>query len=225
MKKDFSITNRMSLIRESKLTPNELETVTALLMAQEEDCYWEDDAYQTEQEHPKNKRDTEYLLVLQTLLGKQYLREILLSLQNKGVILKTVKLPDPKGDQPLKIDDVKLNKNFLKKYLRHSGEMFWELYNAYPEVCEINGRLMSLRNTFGQGGWSNIDEAASFYAQRIGFNAKTHKEIIQLVEDGKEKGLINSGLVKFLRGEEWRNLENLTTKGGYGNVNTDVNFV
>ncbi len=33
------------------------------------------------------------------------------------------------------------------------------------------------------------------------------------------------GIIKFLRGEEWRNLEMLLSNGGFGNQNLDVNFV
>ena len=224
IKVDFSITNKMTFMKELGITPNEYELIIGLCMAQDEEV--EDTLpYKTEMEHPSHVPDVSYLIGLQNLIGKVELRKLLLELQNKGIILKSCKLPDPNGEEGMRPNDIKFNKNFLKKYIRHSGEMFWELYWSYPEVADINGKLMSLRNTFGNGGWGNLDEAASFYGQRIQYNAATHKMIIDLVNKAKEQGILNMGLVKFLRGEEWRNIEQLISNGGYGNKNLEVSFV
>ena len=207
MKVDFSILNKLKFMEECKITPNEHETLIGVLMAQDEE-YQDEGIYRAEQSCPSHIPNTEYLRILQGTLGRKGLRETLFSLQEKGLILKTCKLPDPEDiTVGLTPNEIVFNKNILKKYLRHSGEMFLELFWAYPKECVINGRITSLRNTFGNGGWSNIDEAASFYGQRIQYNAQTHEHIIALIEQAKEQGLINMGIVKFLRGEEWHNLE------------------
>lgn len=222
---DFSITNKLTFMKECNLTPNEHEVIIGILMAQDEEAYWMDKEYKTEQSFPSHQPDPSYLGFLQETLTKRNLRLVLLSLQEKGVILKSCKLPTPDGEGGLQVNDVKFNKNVLKKYLRHSGEMFWELFWVYPEVTSINGKLHSLRNTFGNGGWSSIDEAASCYGNKIQYNASTHKRIIQLVENAKDKGDLNMGIIKFIRGEEWRNLDQMEENGGYGNNNTDIDFV
>lgn len=209
MKVDFSILNKMTFMKECGITPNEHEVLIGVLMAQDEE-YQDEAVHRTEQARPSHIPNTEYLQVLQASLTRDGLRETLLSLQEKGLILKTCKLPAP-GDVKvgLKPNEVIFNKNILKKYLRHSGEMFWELFWAYPAEITINGRKVSMRNTFGNGGWASLDEAASFYGQRIQYNAQTHDRILEIIKEATEQDIINMALVKFLRGEEWRNLEQM----------------
>lgn len=206
---DFSIINKLTFMRELSITPNEYELIIALCMAQREDV--EDTAvHKTEMDKPSHISSAEYLITLQNLIGRVPLRELLHTLQDKGIILKSVKLPEPNSTESFSVNLIKFNKQIMKKYLRHSGEMFWELFWEYPESGFINGRLQSLRNLAGNGGgWSNIDEAATFYGQRIQFNAQTHEMILDLIRRGKEQDLISMGLVKFLRGEEWRTLSQM----------------
>lgn len=221
---DFSIQNKMAFMKECKITPNEHEVIIGILAAQDEEVYWLGKEYFAEQEFPSHVPDTSYLISLQNIIGRVELREILISLKDKGLILKSCILPDPNGKEGIKPNDIKFNKNILKKYVRHSGEMFWELFWAYPDTMEVNGRIMSLRNTYGNGGWATIDDVASFYGQRIQYNAETHSNIIKLLKEAKDKELINMGIIKFLRGEEWRNLEHIIANG-FGNQNTNVDFV
>lgn len=209
MKVEFSILNKMTFMKECGITPNEHEVLIGVLMAQDEE-YQDESVHRTEHERPSHVPNTEYLQVLQSTLTRDGLRETLLSLQEKGLILKTCNLPAP-GDLKvgLKPNEVIFNKNILKKYIRHSGEMFWELFWTYPSDIFINGRKVSMRNTFGNGGWASLDEAASYYGQRIQYNAQTHERILEIVKEASEQGYINMALVKFLRGEEWRNLEQM----------------
>lgn len=203
----MSVSSQSQFMKECKITPNEYEILVGILMAQDEEDYSESMKYETESEHPSHVADTSYLLVLQDVIGRDDLRVCLKSLQEKGIILKTCKIPEPGSPEGLRVNDVKFNKNIIKKYLRHSGEMFWELWHAYPKDCVINGKIVPLRNTFGQGGWSNVDEAASFYGNKIKYDAALHREILNCVEKAAEMDIINMGIIKFLRGEEWRNLE------------------
>lgn len=206
MKYDFSIQNKITFMRECGITPNEHEVILGILMAQDEE-FQDESINRTEMNRPSHVPDREYLAFLQSSLTKSGLRQCLLSLQEKGLILKSCKLPHPdSATEGLTPNDVKFNKNVLKKYIRHSGEMFWELFEAYPSSTIINGKKVSLRVTFGNGGWSSLDEAASFYGKSIRFNARTHQQILNLIEEAKDSDLINMGLIKFLRGEEWKNL-------------------
>lgn len=209
---DFSILNKMTFLRECNITPNEYEVLIGVIMAQDEEEQNES-IYRTELSVPSHIPNTEYLRFIQGLIGKKDVRLCLLSLQEKGIILKSCKIPDPNDNNTgLRPNDILFNKNILKKYIRHSGEMFWELWNAYPQSGIINNREISLRNTFGQGGWSNLDEAASCYGQTIKYDAITHQEILELIEKAKDSDLINMGIIKFIRGEEWRNLKIMLEK-------------
>lgn len=224
MTTDFSLQNKVTFMKECGITPNEHEVIIGILMSQDEEAYWLNEEHIIEQEFPSHVPDTSYLVSLQNLIGRVELREILFSLQEKGLILKSCKLPDPHGMEGIKPNDIKFNKSVLKKYVRHSGQMFWELFWAYPEAMNVNGRTMSLRNTYGNGGWASVDDAASFYGQRIQYNAETHRQILRIIEEAKSKQLLNMGIIKFLRGEEWKNLENVLSNG-FGNQNLDVDFV
>lgn len=209
MKYDFSIQSKIAFMRECGITPNEYEVLIGVLMAQDEE-YQDESINRTEIGRPSHVPNTEYLVFLQNTLTRSGLRQCLLSLQNKGLILKTCKLPNPdSATEGLKPNEVKFNKNVLKKYIKHSGEMFWELFQTYPSDTVINGRKVSLRTTFGNGGWSSLDEAASYYGQCIKYSSQTHKKILNLIEEAKDSDLLNMGLIKFLRGEEWNNLEDI----------------
>lgn len=207
---DFSINNKIEFMQSCNITPNQYEIIIGVLMAQDEDVYWLTEKYKTEQCFPSHVPNVKYLITLQNLIGKIELREELIKLQEKGIILKTCKLPTPDGGEGIRPNDIKFNKNILSRYLKHSGELFWELFNTYPSQILVNNRYQSARNLAGAGGgWSNLDEAASFYGQRIKYNIKTHNHIIKLINEAKDKDLISMGLMKFLRGEEWRTLEEM----------------
>lgn len=72
------------------------------------------------------------------------LRQTLQSVQNKGIINKSYKIPT-KGSV-FNPADVDFNKNILKTYMQHSQDLGMELFMAYPSTTTINNRVFSLRN-------------------------------------------------------------------------------
>ena len=71
-------------------------------------------------------------------------RDMLLGLQEKGIINKSYKVPE-KGNS-FKPNDVEFNKNFIKCYLQHSFDLGMELFTKYPPFIIINYKQFSLKN-------------------------------------------------------------------------------
>ena len=113
----LTLENELCLLEKYKLTPTELFTIKLILLAKEDGEYeW-----------------------LQRYVQIIKLRDILVSLQEKGIILKSWKLP--KEGQQLIVEDITFNQNFQKQYFRASFEMGEELFNIYPQSTIVNGQI------------------------------------------------------------------------------------
>lgn len=150
--------------------------------------------------------------------------EIIESLQNKG-ILKKFKV---KKSEHLDIDDIQFNyvkdengnhpdipftANFIKSYLKHSGELGKELYLAYPRFTRINGVDVDIKNITTGNHFASLDEFSFFYGKSIKWDVETHKHIIALVNYGKENGLIKESLSNFVINMRWRGIQEAIEKG------------
>ena len=137
------------------------------------------------------------------------LREILADLQSKGIINKSYKIPD-KGEI-FNARDVDFNKNIIKSFLQHSNKMGMELFMAYPATTVINGKVFSLRNITKL--YKSIDEMSFAYGKAISFSPEKHEEIMELLEFGKESGLISGGICDFVASMKWEDLKELRDGG------------
>lgn len=144
------------------------------------------------------------------------LYDILLSLQNKGIINKSYKI-GKKGDI-FNPRDVDFNKIFLKSYVEHSQELGMELFMNYPSIININGREFSLRNITKL--YKNIDDMCFAYGKAIKFNRELHNKIMDLLHWGKENHLINYGICEFISSNKWIELEELKDKDFMTQFNT-----
>lgn len=136
-------------------------------------------------------------------------RDTMLSLQEKGIINKSYKIPEKgKTFNPLDID---FNKNFMKSYLQHSYDMGMELFMNYPPYMIINGKQFSLRNI--AKSFKNLDDFAFAYGKAIKFDVEKHKEIIELVEWAKEVNILNFGIIEFITSLKWLELKELKENG------------
>lgn len=133
------------------------------------------------------------------------LREILLSLQNKGIITKSYKIPE--AGSFFNPDAVTFNKTVLNQFIQHSQDYGMELFMAYPTTTFINGKEFSLRNI--SKNFHSFDEFCWAYGRAIKFNYEKHKEILDLLEWGKENNLINSGICDFVISMKWIELAQL----------------
>ena len=180
-----------------RLNPTELFVIKILLLAKEEGEY-------------------EWIKRFNTL-EKDLLRTIIESLQNKGIILKSFKLP--KAGNKLEIEEIPYNQNFIKQFYRASFEMGNELFDCYPQSCIVNGQFYNLKRVSKK--FNSLEEAFSKYAKCIKNNPETHNYIIELIKWGIENGYNFTTLDDFIVDNSWLAIEALK-RGDSINVNTDA---
>lgn len=183
-----------------KLTAEEIMLIELLFLAS------------IEEGHP------EYLAKYISLpVEKSGLRDLLLSLQDKGVIVKSYKVPN-KG-QTFDPESVEFNKVFLNSYRKFSGELGVEFLDEYPSVAIINGSEAPLKN---YGKKFNSEEEFYFrYGKAIGWNISKHREVLELVRWGKENNcrLLNMNICDFVISKMWNSIKEL--KEGEGTMTFD----
>lgn len=150
--------------------------------------------------------------------GKEVLKKVLQSLQNKGIINASFKIP--KEGEVLKFKEIPINKNFIRSYIRDSHELGKELFDKYPSFMTINGRVASIKN-FTKANLFSLDEFCIFYAKQIKLSGVTHERVMEALDFGVENNLIRYSLLEFLASQKWLELEFIRDSGevnGYSNV-------
>ena len=142
--------------------------------------------------------------------GKDKLKELFESLKEKGIIHKDY---NPQTYSP---DDIEFNKNFLKGWLKGSGEMGMELFQAYPPYLLINGKNVSLKNIAKK--FSSLDEFFFHYGSQIKHNPDKHKEVMEVLDWAKEHNKINFGILEFVCSHKWEDLKYLRDHPQEGQV-------
>lgn len=160
----------------------------------------------------------EYLLKYIQINKITNFRDRLVDLQNKSVILKSYIIPS-KG---AKFDpaDLEFNKNFLKTFYKCSGEMGQELFMQYPHILEVGGKCYTLNNI--TKGYKSMEDLCYDYGRIIKFNPETHKEILKLLNFGKEHNLITYGICEFIKSYKWLNIKKMKEDGSYVGVTFDT---
>lgn len=191
----------LAIIEKYRLTPTELFVVNLIFLTQEE------------YEEPYLSR------FLKIPENKELFRPTLVELQNKGIILKSYKIPE-KGQKfdPLEIP---LNQNFFKTYWKASFELGKELFDKYPMFTNINGVTVSLRSFAKK--FNSLEDMYRFYGKTIGWNADKHREIIDLIEweQNNNIGFLRMSLSSFIIENKWNELKALKD-GNIVNVNFDT---
>ena len=122
------------------------------------------------------------------------LRLLLTTLQSKGIILKSYKLP--KEGSSFVPEDIQFNQNFLKKYYRSAYEMGEELFYTYPQSCVVNNQVFNLRSVSHK--FDSLEDAFAKYAKQIKNNPDVHKEILDNIRWGIENGYNFTTLDRFI---------------------------
>lgn len=118
----LNLEEEICIIDKYGLTPNELLVIRVLLILQDDN---QEELFQN-------------LLIALKHINLPF-RDILVQLQDKGIVLKSFKIPargtsfDPYS--------IPINKNFIKNLYKSSFEMGKELFEAYPQFGNINGSV------------------------------------------------------------------------------------
>lgn len=191
----LTLENELSLLEKYKLTPTELFTVKVILLAKEDGEYeW-----------------------LQRFAQIIKLRNVLVSLQEKGIILKSWKLPN-EGSK-LEIESIPFNQNFQKQFFRASFEMGEELFNTYPQSTIVNGMIYNLKRVSKH--FDSLEDAFAKYSKYIKHNPDTHNEIIELIRWGIDNGYNFTTLDSFILDNGWLAIKAMRDGNGI-NVNTEA---
>lgn len=195
----YNIDEDIVILEKYRLTPTELFVLKTILLFDDDNSY--------------------LYRYLQIDSNKKSFRDILLSLQNKGIILKSYKIPE-KGEKfnPL---DVEFNKNVIKTFWKASFEMGSELFETYPMFATINGAIVSIRSISKK--FNTPEDAFRYYSKAINWNPEKHKEIIDLIkwEQNNEVHFINMSLSSFIIDRKWNELQALKD-GKLANINYDT---
>ena len=159
----------------------------------------------------------EYLIKYIQMTHIKNFRDVLVSLQNKSVILKSYKIPN-KGDK-FNPEDVELNKNFMKAFYKCSGVLGQDLFMNYPYSLESGGRTFILNNI--TKGYKSMEDLCYDYGRIIKFNPETHKEVMKLLNFGKEHNLITFGIVEFIKSYKWLTIKKMKEDGSYVGMTFD----
>lgn len=193
----LTLEEEVSILDKYRLVPNELLFIRILLILQDE-----------------NNEDLfcKYINVLKS--GGVNLRELILTLQDKEVILKSYKIP--KEGQTFDPYSIPINKNFIKNLYKCSFELGKELFEAYPQFGTVNGSLVGIRSVSKK--FDSLEDAYFKYGKAIGWSIERHNHIIDLVNWSKEYNIINYTLATFIVDNRWLELEALKN-GDNANIN------
>lgn len=196
----LNLEEEISILSKYRITPNELTFIKTLLILQDEE---NEDLFK------------DYIESLYVCNVK--LREILISLQKKEIILKSYKIPsEGESFDPYSIP---FNKNFIKSLYKSSFELGKELFEIYPQMTVINGSLVTLRGVSKH--FDSLEACYFRYGKAIGWNQERHEKVLDLIKWAKERDIIKQSLSSFVINNSWLDLEAIKN-GDSGNYNFDT---
>lgn len=143
------------------------------------------------------------------------LRDVLLSLQEKEIILKSYKIP--REGESFDPYTIQFNKNFIKALYKCSFELGKELFEVYPQFGSIQGNIVGIRSVSKK--FDSLEDAYFKYGKSIRWDIDRHNHIMELVRWAKSNNIINYTLASFIIDQRWLELEAL--RDGAGNINYD----
>lgn len=196
----MTLENEISILNKYRITPNELMLIRTLLILQDEE----------NEELFKSYIETLYESGIK-------LRDVLLCLQEKGIILKQYKIEN----EGIAFDpySIPINKVFIKNLYKCSFELGKELFEIYPQFGNINGNVIPLRSVARK--FDSLEDAYFRYGKEIKWNPELHNQIIELVKWAKSNNILNCSLSSFIINRGWIDLEALKN-GDIANVNYDA---
>lgn len=197
---NLTTSEEMVILEKYKLTPDELFSIQLILFAAEEGS-------------------TEFLFRFCSISDdhKLVFRNALISLQEKGVILKSYTIPKP-GESFIP-EEVAFNKSFIKNLFRASFDMGKELFEEYPTFGFINGQPVQLKGVAKK--FNSLEDMYRFYGKQIGWKPEKHEEVMELVRWAKENNIIKESIASFVVNNSWISLKEMRD-GDAVNINFDA---
>lgn len=196
----LTLEEEVSILDKYRLIPAELFLIRVLLILQDEN------------------NEELFLRYVQTLKQAGVnLRDLLISLQEKEVLLKSCKIA--RSGEEFDPYALQINKNFIKNLYKCSFELGKELFEEYPAFAVINNSYASLRGVSKH--FNSLEDCYIKYGKSIKWNPETHREIIELVKWGKEHNMLNQSLGSFVVNNGWHDLKAIMN-GDAGNINFDT---
>lgn len=195
----LNLEEELSLLDKYRLIPTELFMIRVLLILQDE------------------SNEELFLNYIRTLKQAGInLRNLLLSLQEKEILLKTCKIA--KEGEEFDPYSLQLNKNFVKNLYKCSFELGKELFEEYPAFAIINNSYTSLRGVSKH--FNSLEDAYIKYGKSIKWDPNTHNEVLELIRWAKEHNMLNMSLGSFIVNNGWHDLKAIMN-GDAGNINFD----
>lgn len=191
----INLNDRLTQMEKYRLTVEELLVVELLFLASVEENH------------------SEFLKRYYSMnVTKTGLRDVLLSLQAKGVILKSYKVPE--SGKPFNPQSVQFNQLFLNNYRKFSGELGVEFFQEYPSIAIINGVEAPLKNFAKK--FNTEEEFYYAYGKAIGWKEDTHKRVMDIIKWGRDNGcrLMNMNIADFVISKMWNSVEELKNGNG-----------
>ncbi len=195
----LTLEEEVVLLDKYRLIPNELLFIRILLILQDEN---------------NEELFSKYVKILKD--DGINLRKLISRLQDKGIILKSYKIP--KEGSVFDPFAIPFNKNFIKNLYRSSFELGKELFEAYPQFGNINGNVVPLRGISKH--FDSLEDCYFRYSKCIGWSSEKHDRIVSLVTWAKDNNLLNMSLSSFVINNSWLDLEAMRN-GDAGNINVD----
>ena len=180
------------MLEKYKINSDELLFITVILLIQEGD---------------NNQSINSYFSLPVSCRGS--IRDLLVSLQQKQVITKEYKIP-PAGTNFVP-EDVVFNKNFIKTFYKGSFWIGKELFEIYPISTIVNGVEYKLRRVSKK--FDSLEDAYRAYGKAISWKPDTHREIMELVEWGKQNNYQFTTLDSFIVDNDWLNIAAMRDNG------------
>lgn len=184
------------------LTANELMFIKVLLLAQDDQVEYIKD----------------FLSLSRELTGD--IHKLLISLQTKGVIVKSCKIPN--SGETLDVHSLEFNKTFLKQIYKSSFDMGKELFDIYPMFVTIGDSTFPLRTVSKK--FNTLEDMFKYYAKSISYKEETHNHIIELIKWAKDNtNFLCFNISEFVISCKWEEIEAL--KSGEGDTNYNFNAI
>jgi len=111
------------------------------------------------------------------------------TLVEMGLVLNT------STSENIMLDELLLTQKFCEQFFI-SKDSFEDLWEEYPVTLNIDNKVLPARS-------GDYDSLRDKYLKLIGKDLSLHQQIVSIVRNAKEAGIINIGLEKFILGKHW----------------------